>query len=391
MSGQARTPYWRLAGFYLCYFAALGAFVPYWGLYLESQGFTPLQIGDLMAMVAVTRILAPNLWSWIADVTGSGLSLIRWASFTAFLGFLGFIWWTRFWWLCAGTVFFSFFWNACLPLFEALTLRHLGPQVRRYGRVRLWGSVGFILSVVLIGRALGAQLSIACLPQLICTLLAAIWFSSLVTPPVRAARVRASGRFWPALGRAEVIAFFVVIMLLQTAHAPYYVFFSIHLESLGLPKARIGELWALGVVSEIVLFLFTDRMFARASARTILLLSLLLSALRWWLIGSADGDGAQLVGAQVLHAASFGCTHAVGIHLTHRYFSDGHHSKGQGLYSSASFGLGGALGSLYGGHLWGTHGPPAVFGIAAGLCLMAWCIAWIWVDREPRRHALPVG
>jgi len=382
MSGARGFPYWRLAGFYFFYFAALGAFLPYWGLYLESQGYMPQQIGQLMALVAATKIFAPNLWGWLADRTGTGVRLIRLASFATVCSFAGVFWSLGFWWLFLVTLVFSFFWNACLPLFEALTLRHLDRDTHRYSRVRLWGSVGFIVTVGLLGKGLQWELLIDCLPQLVWMLLVAVWLSSLVTPRAGWSAEHDTQRFWRIFSRGEVLAFFVVVMLLQLSHGPYYVFFSIHLADHGFSPDRIGALWALGVAAEIVLFLFIHRLFGQFSLRQVLLTSIALSAVRWLLIAWATQSLGLLLIAQILHAASFGSTHAVGIQLTHRYFTGRNRSRGQGLYSSVSFGLGGALGSLLSGQAWVPLGAARVYSLAAGLCLVSWLIAWIGVDRR---------
>jgi MFS transporter, PPP family, 3-phenylpropionic acid transporter len=229
-------------------------------------------------------------------------------------------------------------------------------------------------------------LEIGCIPWLIWFLLLALWWSSLSVPGAPSVLDEAEERFWPIVWRREVLAFFGVVMLLQLSHGPYYAFFSIHLASQGFASDRIGQLWVLAVLAEIALFLFAHRLFRRYTSRRILLTSLLLAAVRWVLIAAAAGNLIVLVVAQTLHAASFGAVHAVGVQLTHRYFTGRHGSKGQGLYSSASFGLGGALGAWGAGASWIPLGPAAVYAAAAGCCLLAAWIGWMWVDREPVRR-----
>lgn len=379
-------PYWRISGYYFVYFAGLGTFLPYWGLYLESQQYSPEQIGQLMAVVAATKVFAPNLWGWFADRTGRGVGLIRLTGAAAAAVFGGFLWAHGFWPLLGITLVFGFFWNACLPLFEALTLRHLGVDVHHYSRVRLWGSVGFIVAVGGIGQALQDVLSIECLPQWLWLLLAGLGVFGLLVPGAEWVAEAGTERFWPIVWRPEVLAFFFVVMLLQLSHGPYYVFFSIDLDARGLDSDRIGQLWALAVIAEIVLFMFLHRLLNRLSLRVILLASLVLAAVRWLLVAYAVDDPVLLAVAQCLHAASFGATHAVGIQLTHRYFRGRHQSKGQALYSSTSFGVGGALGAWLSGVLWVPIGHRAVYSMAAGCCLLAGLIAYRWVDPPTRRQ-----
>jgi PPP family 3-phenylpropionic acid transporter len=144
-------PYWRLSTFYLFYFAALGALVPYWGLYLKQLGFSALEIGQLMAIPMATKFVAPYVWGWLGDHLGHRMAIVRLGSLLTSIVFFAVFWISGFWQLGLAMALFSFFWNAVLPQFEAVTLQYLGNQAARYARVRLWGSVGFIISVLLLG------------------------------------------------------------------------------------------------------------------------------------------------------------------------------------------------------------------------------------------------
>jgi len=173
--------YWRLSGFYLFYFASLGALLPYWSLYLKSLDFSITEIGQLMAILMATKIVAPNIWGWIADHTGKRMTIIRMASLLAAISFAGVFLGNAFWWLVLVLVVFSFFWNATLPQFEATTMNHLGDDMHRYSGIRLWGSVGFILAVAGLGALFG-QFSVAILPYVLLGLFALIWLNSLCVP-----------------------------------------------------------------------------------------------------------------------------------------------------------------------------------------------------------------
>lgn len=385
---SARVPYWRLSGFYFFYFAALGAFLPYWSLYLAHQGFSARQIGELMALLVGTKVLAPNLWGWVADHTGRSLGIIRMASLLSAGLFCGFLLPLDFFGYAGVTVLFSFFWNASLPQFEAVTLFHLRSDSHRYSEIRLWGSVGFIASVLGIGYGLDAQ-PLALLPYAIIALLFCIWVMSLLTPE---ASIVHHDSDEPAmlqiLRKPEVLAFFAVYFLQQVAHGPYYTFFSIYLHDLRYSATVTGFLWSLGVCAEIVLFLLMRMLLGRVSLRKVLLVSLALSALRWILTAYQVQNVYWLVVAQLLHAASFGAAHAVAIHLVHRYFGARHQGKGQALYSSISFGLGGMFGSLYSGHYWDMAGGQTVFALAAVFCILAFLIALLWVGRENASKAV---
>lgn len=243
--------------------------------------------------------------------------------------------------------------------------------------MRVWGSIGFIAAVVAIGKALEGMLSIDCLPQLITLLFGGLWLTSLTVPKgAEDPHGPEQSALSNILKRGDVIAFFLACMLQQLAHGPYYAFFSVYLRDHGFGSGPTGQLWALGVLAEIALFAFLHRLLARYSLRRIFLASLALSVVRWLLIAWGVDSIAAIFAGQLLHAASFGSAHVAAIHLVHRHFRGPHHGKGQAFYSALSFGLGGALGSLYSGYFWTAWGPHWVYTAAAGASLSALLIAW---------------
>jgi len=380
-------PYWRLSSFYFFYFATLGAFLPFWSLYLKEIGFAADQIGELTAMMVATKIVAPYLWSWLADKSGRSLGLIRLMTLLALLFFSGFLYRQDYRWVAAVTLAFSFFWNAVLPQFEAATMQHLRAEPKRYSRVRLWGSVGFIVAVLGIGRLLD-YFSILYLPWIIASLLVGNWLVALLTPEAPALQNgKAADSLFKVLFKAELLAFFVVYLLLQVAHGPYYVFYSVYLQQQHYTASMTGFLWALGVLAEILVFVWIYGLLNRFSLRSLLLWSLALSTLRWLIIAYGVESLSLILFAQLLHAASFGITHVVAVQYIHRYFGEaGHQSKGQALYSSLSFGLGGMLGSYYSGYVWDLLGGITLYAIAAWFCGLAWLIAFVGVGRKKPGH-----
>ncbi|MDH5571495.1 MAG: MFS transporter, partial [Gammaproteobacteria bacterium] len=181
------------------------------------------------------------------------------------------------------------------------------------------------------------------------------------------------------LSRPEVVGLLVACFLMQASHGPYYTFYSIYLTSFNYSLLFIGGLWALGVIAEVAIFLVMHRMTPRFGLRNLLLGSLLLASLRWLIIGFYPQFLILIVFAQVLHAASFGIYHAVAIELIHRYFTGRHQGKGQALYSSLSFGAGGALGSFYSGYLFEGFGALSMFIVAAILSLVGFLTAWRYI------------
>lgn len=374
--------YWRLSGFYLFYFAALGALWPYWGLYLKSIGFDEGAIAELIAIIMATKVVAPYVWGWIGDHTGRRMAIVRLASLLAALCFAGIYVSHTFWWLALVLMAYSFFWNAALPQFEATTMNHLGDATHRYSSIRLWGSVGFILAVTVLGPLLQDH-GMDWLPLIYLSLLAGIWVMSLIAREPAAARYPDGGaRITGVLGQPAVMALFVVCFLLQASHGPYYTFYSIYLEAHGYRYGQIGWLWALGVLAEIGVFLVMPWLLPRFGAYRLMLWTLALTALRWLLIGWLVTQPAAILLAQLLHAASFGIYHAVAISLIHHYFTGRHQGRGQALYSSVSFGAGGAVGSYLSGILWVGQGAAVTFTLAALASLVALLVAWWGLHRE---------
>lgn len=373
--------YLRHSAFYFFYFAALGALLPYWGIYLQERGFGAAEIGELIAVMMATKVVAPVLWGWAADVSERRMAIVRVALLMAMIAFCGVFLGGGYWWLVLVMAVFSFFWNAALPQFEAVTMSRLGDDVHRYSSIRMWGSIGFVITVACLGPVLD-RYGASPLPFMLFTLYAVIWLSSLFVPTETAARhapTRPDGddrlSLWSVLKQGRVAALLAVCFLMQLSHGPYYSFFSIHLDSHGYPRWLIGQLWALGVVAEIAVFLVMHRLHPRFGARCLLLVSLALTTVRWVLIALFAAQPGVIVFAQLLHAASFGVYHAIAIGLIHASFQGRHQGRGQALYSSISFGAGGAIGSLYAGYLWDSAGASPTFLLAALASAAAFAIA----------------
>ena len=367
--------YWRLSSFYFFYFALHGTLVPYWALYLQQRGFRAAEIGLLMALPQLTKLVAPILWGWLADKTGRRLSIIRFGNFIAALIFCGVFYADGFWRMALLLTGFSFFWNAVLAQFEAFTLDNLGESSSRYGQVRLWGSVGFIVTVCVVGLALDVY-PITIVPWAMLLSLWLIWLCTLVLPdqPVKIKHESKQG-LWSLLKQPASICFFLCSFLMLLSHGPYYTFFSIYLDEQGFSRLATGGLWALGVFAEVLLFGVMHRLLHRFSLARLIQVSLLLAALRWLMIGTMVTNWPILILAQCLHAASFGSFHAAAIAWVHTHFGRAHAGQGQALYSSIGFGAGWALGAVLSGIAWEAWGG-ATFLVAAAIAFIAFLISW---------------
>jgi PPP family 3-phenylpropionic acid transporter len=378
---MAALPYRQLAGFYFFYFAYIGAFGPFFAVYLAAVGLTPVEIGAVMALPQATRIVAPHLWGWLADAGGRQARLVRATALAGTVCWAGLFASTAFLWICLVVLAVGFFLSAALPLVEATTLTHLGEQTGRYGAIRLWGSVGFIVAVVGVGYALDHFPAGALLWIVAGSLAGTLAFAWLIPDAPRAPHPADGQPIARVLGRPEVAALIAACALMAVAHSPYYTFYSIHLVDHGYGKGLTGWLWALGVVCEIAVFLRLPRLYAAFTLRGILIASFALAAVRFLLIGWGAESLALLLVAQALHAASFGSFHAAAIGLVHRFFRGRHQARGQAIYGSLTFGVGGALGSVASGYVWQPLGAGLTF-TAASACAFAGMLLLWWKLRS---------
>lgn len=367
----------RLAAFYFAFFAHAGAFVSYFSLYLAARGLSAGEIAFALAMPQLARIVAPSLWGWLADVSGARRTIIVFSSFVVLAGFVALFFEVRAGTIALTLLLMSFFSAGAMPLLEALTLSVLGDRTDRYGPIRLWGSVGFIVAVLAAGAWLD-RAPASSLAGILIALTAGACLAAFALPAGGARRAaRGAERLGAVLRRPEVIAFFGACFLMTAAHGTLYVFFSIYLEQAGYSKTVIGLLWTVGVIAEIVLFLRLPQVMRRFSLRALLLASFVCAVLRFPLIGWGVGSLALLTLAQVLHAATFGAFHAGCVAAVHRLFPGALAARGQALYSSVAYGLGGVAGSLTAGWTWVAFGPSASFMVSAafatsGAVLVAW-------------------
>ncbi len=362
-------PLFQFGFFLFAYYAYVGAFTPYAGLWFAARGMGPAEVGILMSLMQVTRIFGPGLWAWVADHTARRVTVLRVTAFAALVIFGG---------LLLGQGFAAFFavmlaLNACTgsqaPLSDALILAELKGDFKRYGRLRLWGSVGFIIAVSGGGRLLDLW-GIMSMPWICWALLAVVLVASLFLrerPHVQSHEDTPSIR--SLLRRPEVISFFASTFLMVAAHAALYVFFTLYLAQIGYSKTTIGMMWSLGVIVEIAFFYFQAPLFRRFGVRNIMLAALFLAFVRFMIVGLGAQYLVLLVIAQVLHAATFAAHHSASIITLQRWFGGRLQARGQGLYVSISYGLGGSIGGFLLSAFWGEGDGRAVFVIAAFLAL----------------------
>jgi MFS transporter, PPP family, 3-phenylpropionic acid transporter len=361
---MADLPRRRLAGFYFFYFAYLGAFAPFFSIYLKAVGLSPVEIGTVMALPAVARMTAPHLWGWLADASGA-MRIVRATTLAGLVCWLGMFAGTAFVWICAVAFALSFFLSAAIPLVDSTTLLRLGERMGDYGRIRLWGSIGYMVAVVVVGYLLDL-FRVTALLWIVLVLIAGTLALGFSIPETARSPHTEAGPISHILKRPAVMALIAGCALMVAAHGPYYSFYSIHLVSHGYSKGMTGWLWALGVLCEIGIFFWLPRLYGAFTLRQILIASFALAVVRFLAIGWGADSLALLLFAQTLHAATFGSFHAAAIGIVHRLFRGRHQARGQAIYGSLTYGVGGTVGSLASGYGWERLGAGQTFSLAAG-------------------------
>lgn len=371
------------AQFYFWYYAAIGAYTPYVGRWVVSMGHGGFMASAMIGLWYASRVFGPPAWTaglsrsprpgmWL--VYGCAISLACFALFTL----------TRNTWpLLAVMAGFGLFYNALLPQFEAMTLTALGAASHDYGRIRLWGSLGFLVVAGsygwLLDRLGDGAFPWLCLPLLVAALLAA-WPHRDERPPPPAAHLASAGHLWK---RAGVRRFLLMAMLAQAGFGTFYVFYTLHLQAHGHDGLHVGILWAIGVLAEIVMFWFVPGLIARFGAPRLLSLCLAVGTARWAATALWAGSFSIMAVTQLSHALSFAVFQACLMRMMAQYFPGARAAAGQGLLYGFSSGVGGTLGAAVAAVLWHYGGGQAAFLGGSALTACAWLL-------HARRRPAPV-
>lgn len=377
MSSSPPIPALRLSAYYFFYLAGLGAFSPYFPLYLEARGLSPWLISVMMSLWYATRVVAPTAWDHATQRAANPIAWLRGGAIATLVFFSGFLLQVPLPLLVVVMATFAFFYNAIMPQFEAITLSHLAEQPTRYGRIRVWGSIGFIVSVVGLGLAF-ERMPVSTLPLWMLPLFACVIGTAFANDygPAHRSAERVHEPLADSLARSGVARFLLLAFLMQVAHGPYYVFFSLYLDESGYRPTWLGTFWAIGVLAEIVVFWFAARLLTRFAPLQAMKLCLLVAAARFVAIALFPGLLPLMVVAQLAHAFTFGLFHAACMAQTHALFPGRLLGQGQGLLYGIGGGLGGVAGSLIAGAMWKVGGGRAAFLAAGGAAALGALCAW---------------
>lgn len=366
-------PEHSISGLLFCYFATVGALSPYLSLYLAESGHSIERIGVLMALPQLMRIIGPPFWGWLADLSQRHALLLRISAVGNLLLMACLPGVARSYAAVFVLLSMLYFVNAAQgPLAETYTLAIAGTDAGRYGRLRVWGSIGYLLAVVVVGPLLD-RIGTSRLPLIVLLmgvpLLALAW-----TLPPRASRERAARpqRVRSRLREPAVLLFLAASFLMIFSHGALYAFFSLYLEQFGYSKTAIGLIWSIGVLVEIVLFRFQSRLFGRFRADQLLSFSLLTAGIRFALVAASGGGLLLILVTQLMHGVTFGVHHSASMTYLQKWFSPAQQGRAQALFVTIAYGLGGSSGGLLASLLWTQISPGAAF-VGASIAGFAAC------------------
>lgn len=368
IAGRSRIPVpWRLAAFYAALFLAIGLYAPYWPPWLASRGLDAGEIGIVLGLTTWAKVVATPVAAGIADRFGRRRPTMLVLALCAAGAFAFYAAAEDFAALALAALLLGLCFPPLLPIGESLTV--LASRVRRfdYGRVRLWGSLAFIVGAWGGGVFLGSDTGLAPHAIFIAAILTAI--ACVFVPDVRAPRAaRSTAGLGALLRRPAFLAFLATSSLIQSSHAAYYAFATLHWRAAGIDPFVIGALWAEGVAAEVVLFAFAGKLLRRGGVAPLFAAAAVAGAVRWIAIG-VSSDLTVLAAVQALHAGSFGLAHLAAMRFIRSSVEPEYSTTAQGCYSALAMGAMLALMTMAAGGLYALS-PGAAFGSMAALCML---------------------
>ncbi|MFO7839931.1 MAG: MFS transporter [Desulfosalsimonadaceae bacterium] len=355
-----------LAPQYFLYFGILGIYLPYFNLYCYHLDFSGFQIGVLSSIRTFATALFPLVWGALADrflirrpiyVLCTTVSMGVWAFYLLT---------TDFYPMLAITVIYGIFHAPIISFLESFSMDLLGDQKDQYGRLRAWGSISFILTVVIVGRAIDL-FSTHIILLLILAGKILFFFMAVRLPQASPAEDKppfSAGARTLCSGR--VLVFLTAAFLMLFSHGTYYGFFSIHMENLEFNSAFIGITWALASIAEIFVMINSQRIFRRFSYEHVLVGSFAAAGLRWFVLFFA-ASAVPILLAQLLHAFTYGAFHVASILYIDRLTPAEAKTLGQAVNNAVTYGLGMMSGFFLNGYLFDIIGARPLFALSGGI------------------------
>lgn len=365
---------------YFLYFGTMGAILPFFNLYCYHIGLSGYQIGVLSAAKSLTIVIFPLLWGILADHFQIRRSLYILCNLVSLVAWCGYFFTTAFGPMLAITLFYGIFYAPIIAMLETFTMENLSGKTSTYGRIRVWGSISFILMVLILGKIID-HTGVAIILGVVTAGSFLFAVASLKTPTIPPRPklpldwIKLKTLLKGPLGRFLICAF---LMLLS--HSAYYGFFSIHLEELGFSAAFIGSTWALASIAEISVMVSSARLIKSFGTHRLIAFALIVTIIRWLVFYKAT-TMAWIIFGQLLHAVTYGMFHVASIVYVDQLSPSGRKTMGQAVNNAVTYGLGLTVGFYLNGWLFTLYGSSFLFAVAAGMAAVAG--GWFWVFVRP--------
>ena len=375
-----------LIGFYALYFSAVGIVLPFLPAYLASLALSATQVGLLLSLSPLLALVSPHFWGHLADRTGRASRILTLLAVGTCASFSSLLFVDRFPTLIATFVAYAFFSSSISPLMDSLALQHVARAGGSFAHLRLFGSLGFVLSSTLFGLSVDSVGRATVLVPLGLLIALALWCLTLRDPgpPMAGAIHPLSGL--QLLADRDLCWLLASSALHWIACAPYHGTFSIFVTSLGLPPSVVGISAGLGVAAELCVMLLYPRLTDRITPRHLLALAFATSALRWGVLALTTSS-AVIMALSLLHGMSFGAFYVASIAALVRRVPPHLRASGQGLFAAITFGLGGLVGYTTAGAGYDWLGGHRLFAAASVLELAAAVLVLRITPGEPGHPA----
>ncbi len=364
--------------FYFFYFVMIGVYIIYLPQMLKSHGFSATQVGAVYAAAPMMRFILPFVFRRYVTlderIYKAALTLLPISAVISALSVDSF-------WLYFGTsLLLGSAMGAVLPYVDTVSLQVVAKE--RYGKVRLWGSAGFIIIALWMGQMLGSlrETFVYLVAAAFFTMAAGIYLIRFdphryIKVDMQQERAFSLGKYW---------AFWLSAFLLQISFGGFYNFFTIYESSYGFSQSIISYLWSFGVAIEIAMLFFQGPLLKR-DLLFIIKLTTFSAIIRWMLLYLYGDSLAAAFISQSLHALSFALYYTATISYVYQLYTQ--KKLAQQFYLGITFGLGGSLGALLAGWIY-DRCSSQLFGIEAFFAMMSFIMMIVHEHRRKKGHEL---
>ncbi len=335
----------KISLFFFFYFAIVGVYIIFLPKILSSIGYSSFEIGIIFSAAPLMRFLLPFVFSkyFVFNKKIFYLALIN----LIFTGILFYLSIKNFYIFLIANIFFGSSMGVILPFIESYSLHFLKKQ--RYGKSRLYGSIGFMLIGFVLANFL--QNPFMGLHFLLSAIILTCIFGFLIVNNNKAFLVDKTSK--EGIDLQKYWRFWLSLLLLQVSFGAFYNFFTIYESQNGVSLDIISWMWGFGVLCEIVLFYFQAHILKTFSLPLLISFSFLFTAFRWLILFLFPSSIWLTFLSQSLHAISFALLHTAAFSHLHTLYKN--HALASQFYYGIYYGLGPFIGSLIAGATYGKY------------------------------------